>query len=165
MKLDMYGVELEFLFTPEDIYPRTLRYFNNASSVFTISANGTKFLVTGDICDQSSDIIVKRYGSYLKSDIVQVSHHGNIGATSEFYDCVDPAVALWPTSQNLLNNLISGEGNQRHFTVDYHLYKEMNVKEHYTNGEYTVTLNLGENGYQLGTAQRYVVSTKDQNKG
>ena len=164
MKLDMYGVELEFLFTPEDIYPRTLRYFNNASSVFTISANGTKFMVLGDICDQSSDIISKRYGNYLKSDIVQVAHHGNIGATSEIYDFIDPAVALWPTSQNLFNKLIDGIGNQRHFEVDYHLYKELHVKENYTNGEYTITLTLGEKGYVLGTSQRYVVSTKDQYK-
>ena len=164
MKLDMYGVEIEFLFTAEDIYPRTLRYFNNASTTFTVSANGTKFMVTGDICDQSSDIITKRYGNYLKSDIVQVAHHGNIGATSEFYDFVDPAVALWPTSANLMTALVDGVGNQRHFAVGYHLYKEMNVKEHYTNGEYTVTLNIGENGYELGKAQRYVVSTKDQYK-
>ena len=165
MKLNMYGAELEFLFTPEDIYPRTIRYYNNASTVFTVSANNTKFMVTGDICDQSSDIIVKRYGNYLKSDIVQVAHHGNIGATSGFYDCVDPAVALWPTSQGLFNNLITGVGNQRHFTVNYHLYKDLHVKENYTNGEYTVTLTLGENGYQLGTAQRYAVSNKDQYTG
>jgi hypothetical protein len=164
MKLSMYGVELEFLFTPEDIYPRTLRYFNNASSVFTISANGTKFTVLGDICDQSSDIISKRYGNYLKSDIVQVAHHGNIGATTEIYDLINPSVALWPTSQNLLNNLIDGVGNQRHFEVDYHLHEEMNIKEHYTNGEYTVTLTLAENGYVAKSAQKYVVSNKDQYK-
>jgi beta-lactamase superfamily II metal-dependent hydrolase len=164
MKLSMYGVDLEFLFTPEDIYPRTLRYFNNASSVFTVSANGTKFMVLGDICDQSSDIISKRYGDYLKSDIVQVAHHGNIGATSELYDFIKPSVALWPTSQKLMEDLVNGEGNQRHFEVDYHLYKEMNIKEHYTNGEYTVTLTLGEDGYKSKTADKYVVSTKDQYK-
>ena len=164
IKLNMYGAEIEFLTTPEDIYPRTIRYFNNASTCFTVSANGTKFMVLGDSCDQMSDILTKRYGKYLKSDIVQVAHHGNIGATSEVYDCIDPAVALWPTSANLFGPLVDGIGNQRHFTVNYHLHEEMNVKEHYTNGEYTVTLTLGEGGYKLGSAERYVVSTKDQYK-
>ena len=164
MKLKMYGVEIEFLTTPEDIYPRTIRYFNNASTCFTISANNTKFLVLGDSCDQMSDILTKRYGRYIKSDIVQVAHHGNIGATSKVYDYANPAVALWPTSATLFNDLVDGIGNQRHFTVNYHLYKELNVKEHYTNGEYTVTLTIPEGGYVMGSAEKYTVSTKDEYK-
>jgi hypothetical protein len=164
MKLKMYGVEIEFLTTPEDIYPRTIRYFNNASTCFTISANNTKFLVLGDTCDQMSDILTKRYGRYIKSDIVQVAHHGNIGATSKVYDYANPAVALWPTSATLFNDLVDGIGNQRHFTVNYHLYKELNVKEHYTNGEYTVTLTIPEGGYVMGSAEKYTVSNKDEYK-
>ena len=164
MKLNMYGIEIEFLTTPEDIYPRTIRYFNNASTCFSITANGTKFMVLGDSCDQMSDILTKRYGRYLKSDIVQVAHHGNIGATSGVYDCIDPTVALWPTSANLFKDLIDGIGNQRHFTVNYHLYKELHVKENYTNGENTVTLTIPEGGYVLGSAEKYTVSDKDQYK-
>lgn len=164
MKLKMYGAEIEFLTTPEDIYPRTIRYFNNASTCFSISANGTKFTVLGDTCDQMSDILVKRYGSYLKSDIVQVAHHGNIGATSGLYDCIDPSVALWPTSRKLFDQLITGVGNQRHFAVNYHLYAELHVKENYTNGEYCVTLTLGEGGYKAFSAYTYKVPNTDRYK-
>jgi len=164
MKMHFYGVDIEILTTHEDIYPRTVRYFNDTSTIFRVSANGTSFMVTGDICDQASDIASRRYGDYLKSDIVQVSHHANIGATTEFYDFVKPTVALWPTSLSLFNSLVTGKGNQRYYAVNYHLYKEMGIKEHYTNGEYCVTLTIPEGGYVAGSAERYVVSNKDQYK-
>ena len=164
MKMHFYGIDVEIMTTYEDIYPRTVRYFNDTSTVFRVSANGTSFMVTGDICDQASDIVSRRYGEYLKSDIVQAAHHANIGSTIEFYDYVSPSVVLWPTSSALLTPLVTGKGNQRYYAVDYHLYKEMGIKEHYTNGEYTVTLTIPETGYKASSAERYQVSTKDQYK-
>ncbi|MBQ9112025.1 MAG: MBL fold metallo-hydrolase [Clostridia bacterium] len=164
MQMDMYGVELEVLFTVEDIYPQTLHYYNNASSVFRLKANGIVSLFLGDACDVSSDIMSARYGDYLKSHIVQVAHHGNIGATTELYDLVDPVIAFWPTSETLFANLTSGKGNQRYYVVNYHLYKEMNVQENYTNSDYSVTLTFTEKGYTLGSAVKHKIGTTDQYK-
>ena len=164
MTLDLYGLKMEVLFTAEDIYPRTMYYYNDASSVFRVTANDTVIMITGDIADTACDIICERYGTYLKSDIVQVSHHGNIGATAEFYELVDPTVALWPTSKKLFGPLITGEGNQRHFAANYKLYAQLHVKENYHCSEYSVTLTLPEGGYVLGSAYKMIIGTADQFK-
>ena len=162
MHMYIYGMAIDVLYTVEDIYPQTLHYFNNSSTVFRMKANGVVTTFLGDICDVASDIMVKRYGDYLKSHIVQVAHHGNVGATSELYDCIDPIIALWPTSDTLFANLTSGKGNAYYYRVNYHLYKEMNVKENYTNGEYCTTITITKDGYALGSAKKYPVSLTDQ---
>ncbi|MBP3478891.1 MAG: MBL fold metallo-hydrolase [Oscillospiraceae bacterium] len=164
MKMELYGVEVEVLYTVEDMYPRTLRYFNDASSVFKITANNTTALFLGDACDKASDIISDRYGEYLKSDMVQVAHHANIGATTELYDFIDPTIAFWPTSEKLFNQLITGEGNQRFYEVNYKLYRQMRVEENYTCSDYSVTLTITEDGYVPGSAVKQVVSSVDQYK-
>lgn len=164
MKFDLYGVELEVLYTVEDMYPRTLRYYNDASSVFRVSVNDTVALFLGDACDKASDVLTDRYGDYLKSDIVQVAHHANIGATIELYNYIDPTIAFWPTSEKLFNQLVTGEGNQRHYEVNYKLYRQMRLEENYTCSDYSVTLTIPEGGYVPGTAEKYVVGTADQYK-
>jgi hypothetical protein len=40
--------------------------------------------------------MVKEYGDYLKSDMVQLSHHGYAGGTIALYEKVDADVVLWP---------------------------------------------------------------------
>jgi len=162
MKMEFYGVEVEVLYTVEDMYPRTLRYYNDASTVFRVSANGTVAMFLGDACDKASDILSDRYGDYLKSDIVQVAHHANIGATTQLYEYIDPTIALWPTSQKLFNQLITGEGNQRHYEVNYKLYRQMRVEENYVCSDYSVVLTIPEGGYVLGSAEKYVFSTVDE---
>ena len=98
---------------------------------------------------------MKRYTAVtLKSDIVQVSHHGNQGATKAFYTAVDPSVALWPTSQELFEELVSEGGNASYYVIDRYLYTQMNVRENYTNSAYSVELTLP---YALGTAKKHKI--------
>ena len=94
------NAEFEILYTTEDLYPQPFDLFNDASFVFRVRANGNSVLFTGDIADRASNVLCDMYGSYLKSDIVQVSHHGWNGATLEFYQTVDPDVAMWPNSKS-----------------------------------------------------------------
>ena len=50
-------------------------------------------------CDcGASDLITDIYQSTLKSDFMQVNHHGYSGATVKLYDCVSPSYTLWTTS-------------------------------------------------------------------
>jgi hypothetical protein len=48
--------------------------------------------------DRSSGArLVNTYGEKLKSDIVQMAHHGQKGSQKALYDLVDAKVHLWPT--------------------------------------------------------------------
>ena len=166
MKFSMYGVEFEILYTVEDLYPQTLRYFNNSSTMFRINYQGCQVLITGDIYHEACDVIVPRYTTALKSDIVQVAHHGLKGATKAFYQEVDPTVAFWPTSDLIFDRLISGEDQSDYARIDYYLYSQMHLKESYINGvskswvssykAYTVELKLP---YTLGSAIYHTIQT------
>lgn len=161
MKFSMYGVDFEILYTIEDLYPQRLRYFNNSSTVIRISTGTGSVLITGDIYTEASNILVSRYPTALKSDIVQISHHGNQGATKAFYDAVAPEVALWPTSETLFSRLTSGQGRSSYEIIDCYVYSEMNITEHYTNSDYSVELSIP---YTPGSAKKHYISTTDQYK-
>ncbi|MBQ3055921.1 MAG: hypothetical protein IJC95_00345, partial [Clostridia bacterium] len=40
------------------------------------------------------------WGDYLKSDVLQVIHHGLAGGNIAFYEKVMPEIVFWPSSQN-----------------------------------------------------------------
>ena len=82
---------------------------NEQSMVFTIDTGKTKILILGDTGEKSSKKLLKTQKEKLKSDIVQMSHHGQQGATKELYEVVNPRICLWPTPEWLWNNDI-GEG-------------------------------------------------------
>ncbi len=116
-------LNIEVLFTHEDIYPDRIGSFNDTSTVIRINCGGQSILFLGDLQDASCRKLEKTYGSYLKSDIVQVAHHGFNGSTIETYDLVSPEVALWPTPS------YGFEGN-RERKVNAHLLAMPSVKEH-----------------------------------
>lgn len=166
MKFTLPGITLETLYTMDDLYYQTLRYFNNSSTCFRItvpdsSADGVyQTLITGDIYSDACDIILKRYTSAtLKSDIVQVAHHGNQGATKAFYIAVDPDVALWPTSAKLMQGMLDPSGALSYNVIDRYLYNSLHVKENYNNSDSTVYLKLP---YTLGSVQKMTVPTTNQ---
>ena len=75
---------------------------NNADKkdLFFVMADTTQVA-----CDEMSD----RYKSHLKSDMVQVSHHGiqtdtnqprRHNSTREIYRLINPKIAFWPTHKD-----------------------------------------------------------------
>lgn len=91
------GLDLEILFTFEDYkMPHPLQNFNDTSLVFRIRAAGQTWMFLGDVAESGSPILVARYGELLKSDIVQVAHHGYAGGTDELYDLIAAPIVLWP---------------------------------------------------------------------
>ena len=90
--------EIEMLFT-WDLLKSEITYFNNTSLVLTIDLDGERIMQLGDCGPLASETIALMYGAYLKSDIVQVSHHGYKGASSLLYRWIDADVALWPTTK------------------------------------------------------------------
>ena len=96
-----YVRNLEFvvLCTHEDVFPNSFRDFNNTSTALMMSADGSKVLLPGDCSIESDKVIVRRFGDYLKCDVVQVSHHGHTGTSPEFYRLADAECALFAVTQ------------------------------------------------------------------
>ena len=100
MKFRFCGLTLEVLFTHEDILPLPVTSFNDSSTVTKVTfSNGVQCLITGDIQSRSRvSLLQNNMGKYLKSDILQVPHHGDSGGTEGFYELIDPSVVIYSTS-------------------------------------------------------------------
>lgn len=107
MRFVFSGFTVEVLFTHEDILPRTVGSFNNASTVTRIIApDGLRCLVMGDMQSESRvTILAQAMGDYLKSDILQVPHHGDSGGTEELYRLIDPSIVIYPTSNEKFSRI------------------------------------------------------------
>ncbi|MBA7483426.1 ComE operon protein 3 [subsurface metagenome] len=68
---------------------------NNNSIVMKLSYGKVKFLLTGDIEREAEGLIVKKYGSRLKSTILKVPHQGSkTSSTLKFLEKVSPECAI-----------------------------------------------------------------------
>lgn len=76
----------------------TANAVNNSSMVWRMWDEHKSVLFTGDIGEEAGDKLLDTpYAEDLPSDIVQMSHHGQVGASKAFYAVVDAQYALWPT--------------------------------------------------------------------
>lgn len=93
--------KLEVLYTIESFGPTMCNAFNTTSLIIKATISGTTFMITGDATGNGMQIAAKMFGDYLKSDIVQVSHHGyttwgNDAGTIAAYRRMVPPTLLWP---------------------------------------------------------------------
>ena len=95
------GASVEMLFTFDDYLPRELPYVNATSLIFRVTLGGQTVMVLGDASEHITPMACRMYGDYLKSDIVQMSHHGLDGATAEMYSLIAPHTALWPAGETV----------------------------------------------------------------
>ena len=117
------------LYTHEDLFPTPMVYFNNSTTVTRLYLNGQTMLMLGDIQAVGCNVMVPMYGNYLKSDIVQVAHHGEIGATRDLYVKAAPTYLVWPTSTNRFNAQTAGTNSGDFYLVDYYLKTNKNILE------------------------------------
>lgn len=105
MRYYFSGCTIEMLFIHED-YPKPsklMTYYNDSSLVYRITLQdgniSQTFMMLGDASPDSNNILAARYGSYLKSNAVQVAHHGYTGGTNTVYDTIKAPVVFWPQGQ------------------------------------------------------------------
>ena len=96
---------VEILGTYDDLAPFYVRAdsSNHTSIIFSVTLEGQKLMYVGDATSYGLSLAAKRYGDYLKSDFVQLAHHGSGDGSSDssFYAAVNAPVALHPgTSLN-----------------------------------------------------------------
>lgn len=101
---------------------------NNASIVYKVYVNGKSILFLGDLGEEGGTRLLNEVGAQnLKSDIVQMSHHGQGGVNEAFYQAVSPSICLWPTPQWLWNN----EGARYKIPQTKAWMGKLNVQKHY----------------------------------
>jgi beta-lactamase superfamily II metal-dependent hydrolase len=71
---------------------------NNSSLDFKVISKSKSILCTGDLVPEGGNKILLHIDAVrLKSDYVQIAHHGQARVTKEFYATVNPQYALCPT--------------------------------------------------------------------
>lgn len=105
---DIRNATVKILYTTEALFGTSkfdtlktdyngIAYYNDTSMVFTIEVEGVKMIFLGDAGAITGHLLVDRYdASELKSDIIQVSHHGMGSSPHTCYDEVDADWILWP---------------------------------------------------------------------
>jgi len=138
-KLYLPGAEIEFLMTPEDYWPNAMPWMNHTSGVWRITSEGKTIMITGDAEKGLNDQMVTVFGNYLKSDILQLNHHGSNGATLNFYKKVQPTVAFWACMDIQFEKDLRRLGLVSGF--EFNKYIRDTVQDHYS-GSNTHTILL-----------------------
>ena len=98
MLFQFCNLKMEVLMAPETLYMDTTRIdnFNDTSIVSRLYTEDYSALFLADIAIMGSDYMHEVYGSYLKSDICQVSHHGVEDVPLSFYEEVKASILYYP---------------------------------------------------------------------
>lgn len=141
-KIQIDGIEVEILGirNPEI----TENSGNEQSMVIKFNTGKQSLLILGDTGEKSSEKLLNTQKDKLKSDIVQMAHHGQAGATKELYEAVQPKICLWPTPEWLWNNDAgNGKGTGTWKTLETRKWMEdLNVETNYVakDGDYIINL-------------------------
>ncbi|MBO5370496.1 MAG: MBL fold metallo-hydrolase [Clostridia bacterium] len=92
------NAHIEILSAPEDMFYEEIDDYNKISLIFKMTLEGQTVLWCGDAYYKQARLAL-RWGGYLKSDILQVPHHGFCGGEPEEYDIINPDVCMWTVSQ------------------------------------------------------------------
>ena len=98
MQVQIDELSVAFLFCGEERYyqPKPNLAVNESSIAFKVTAPGMKsVLFLGDLGPEGGRDLLKTCGDKLKSDIVQMAHHGHSGVTEEVYQMINPEACMW----------------------------------------------------------------------
>ena len=110
-KITFCNTTFEVMCSQESHTPSKIEWINDSSIILRMNANGVKTLFLADAEAQTTNLLNNMYGSTLKSDIMQIAHHGYSGGSTSLYQKVAPKYTLWPTSQECFNQRTTGGGN------------------------------------------------------
>jgi len=117
---------------------------NEDSIVLKILTPSFTFLLTGDTESGIEEELVRKYGAYLQSDILQAGHHGSSkGTTLDFLSNVKPNSAL----------VSAGKGNIFNFPADNltRRLRKLGIKIFRTDFDGKISISSANNGYRIST--------------
>ncbi len=86
-------------------YLFTVNAINNSSVAYRVDVGGKRVMFLGDMGEQAGESLLHDvHVSELKSDIVQMAHHGQYGVSKKVYEAISPSVAMWNAPDWLYNN-------------------------------------------------------------
>ena len=94
-------------------------------------------MITGDAGNKAMNFATVNFRSYLKCDILQMSHHGQFG-TVDFYSAVNPTYAILPVSYSIPSRFTANDANRW-------LVNSKNVRQFIEFGKSNVTFPLPYN--------------------
>lgn len=84
---------IDFLFTFHDgLYSNVM---NDSSLVFKLKTPNKSVLFLGDLGSEGGDFLFRESRHLLKSDMVQMAHHGHMNVGMEVYAEIMPEVCIW----------------------------------------------------------------------
>ncbi len=95
--------KIDFIYSFHDgIYSNMM---NDASLVFKVITPNKSVLFLGDLGPDAGDILFRESRHKLKSDIVQMAHHGHMNVGMEVYAAIMPEACLWCCADWLYNEV------------------------------------------------------------
>ncbi len=141
-KFMLGAAQIEIIYTHEDYYPNDFPYGNQTSSAFRVTLGSKTIMFLGDCEVELCEFMTEKYGSFLKSDILQVSHHGFNGATKGIYQAIAPDMCLWSVDEYRFNNDTRCLGTLSGYEFNKWLRDNVSSEYHYHNSVTTkISLN------------------------
>lgn len=95
------GLQFECLFSKSEKY--TENYVNDSSMVFRVTGENRNVLFLGDLGPAAGEELLATQGNNLRSDIVQMAHHGHMCVRKNVYEAINPGVCIWCCASWLYN--------------------------------------------------------------
>lgn len=125
---------LEMIYSPDSLFHDSAPSdFNESSIILRVSNENGSAIFLGDAGNAACSFAVKHFGDTLKSDMVQVSHHGCETATLTIYSRIRAAVLFWPCDHELYDS-------SRNALVKYQLRQLDSTKVNYLQSDGSQTV-------------------------
>ena len=155
-------------------------------SAATVAADQsvTTWMVLGDSCIYASRWMCAMWGgkyntstklfdgSYLKTDMVQLAHHGNIGCEISLYKSIQPTVVFFPHYASSYNSYTQDSDKNWTDTVDRYVIRELPTVEYIvvagivgTSYTDTITLSFTKDGINFPSSNPAWGIKFDKNTG
>lgn len=102
-EFDLLGLSFKVLHAWDDTTDELeIDLCNNGSMVFVLAGKQEKMLFLSDIQKEAEVYLLERHMDELNADYVQAAHHGNWGATLDFYSTLSPQTVFMDAPNWLL---------------------------------------------------------------
>lgn len=134
-RFDIDGLIIDIMKDPSDYNDYDPAYkdgstVNDTSIVFKlVFPNGKTALFLGDLGFRAGQKLAERFKEKLKSDIVQMAHHGQNGAGEDVYKLVRPKLCLWTAPMWLYENNMWHYDEKLENKFDSHHFKTVTVRQ------------------------------------
>lgn len=110
-------------------------HLNDRGVIYKFNFKTASILFLGDVGRDASFSLLSSYDNELKSDILQMAHHGYYGVSNELYDTISPNICLWPTRKEMWQShatLLTNESKELESTYAHMCAN--GVEKHYVAG-------------------------------